>query len=778
MKSKIKKGLALLKKIISSDSFQARVFYSLIYNYVRVDSKVILYESYHGKSATGNPYALFLEMMNDVRFKDYSHIWILTNPQAFKKLQKSNVRLIKRDSYLHSYYLLKSKYLINNTTFLPHVNVKETQVYINTWHGTPLKTLGKDVKFSYGNSRNVCKNLLQTDFFISPNRYTTERFLKSNDVDALYSGKIIENGYPRNDLSRLSEEKKANLTRELNLDRTKKVLLYAPTFRGSHLSAKSSDEVFARFVKLLKSNYGYKYNILTKLHHINYGVELDVKIVPETLDTNEVLGLVDVLITDYSSIAFDFLLLKKPILYYVFDLEEYSKERGLYLDMKEMPGVVCKTENGAMEELEGIDSFMINREAEYNRAVDKFCKYDDGSVSKGVIDAIFFKKLDKINIYETPKNDKKRILIYGGAFFNNGVTSSLVSLLNALDYDRYEVYLISTISVESSDFLRTMSRIPKDVKIIYIFQSATKLFQVLYKKMSLNSLKKIFEKENYAFFGNVEFDVAIDYSGYGVYWASMIAFSKAKKKCVYLHSDMKKEHLHRPEIFDFDFLYKLYKHKYDKLIAVSDASYTANMETFYDLKEKLIRVDNLIDERSLTALSKEKNTLNIDESKINFINIARYSVEKSQDRLIEAFFEFKKKNENVHLYLVGHGELQKNLESKIKTLGMSEEITLTGNMQNPFPLLIECDCFVLSSRYEGQGLVLLEAMVLNVACVSTDISGPRTLLDNKYGLLVEDSSRGLLEGMEKFLRGEVPKKEFNHREYAQNALNSFYRAMD
>ena len=175
MKHKIKKGLTLLKKLLTSNLFRVKIFYYFSKKFIKVKDKTILYESYHGNSMTGNPYAMYLYMLNDERFKDYEHLWILNDISAY--LGKDRTKFIKRNSLKNAYYLLASKYLVNNTTFY-HFSIKSSeQIYINTWHGTPLKTLGKDVKSSFGNARNVCKNLLQTDYFISPNKYTTETFL-------------------------------------------------------------------------------------------------------------------------------------------------------------------------------------------------------------------------------------------------------------------------------------------------------------------------------------------------------------------------------------------------------------------------------------------------------------------------------------------------------------------------------------------------------------------------------------------------------------------------
>ena len=779
--NKIKKGISLIQKAYKHKGFRARVIYFLLQKFVKTDDKTILYESHHGKSMTCNPYAIFSTLVTDDRFTGFTHVWILENPDLYSDLTQDSVKLIKKNSFLHMKYLLKSKYLINNTTFMPYVNIKEKQVYINTWHGTPLKTLGKDVKFSYGNSRNVCKNLLQTDYFLSPNKYTTDIFLKSNDVDSIFSGKIIENGYPRIDLAFSDDKNKEKLYNKLEISKDKKTILYAPTFRGSHIGASASDEIFQSFVQLLEEKFSNQYNILIKLHHINASKKSSIQIVPDSFDTNEILGITDILITDYSSIAFDFFVLRKPIIYYAFDFDSYFENRGTYFDMQEMPGAICYTENEVVQTIDTIDNFMENRVETYDKAIEKFCKYEDGHVTKKVIDTIFFNKENATHNYSLPLSQKKKILIYGGAFLNNGVTASLVALLSNIDYDKYDVHLISNINVKSKNFLRVKERIPANVKIIYMIDSFTKLFQSSFSYMSDNQLETLFTKENYSYFGNAEFDVAIDYSGYGSYWAAMIAFSNAKLKCIYLHSDMKKEYEKRPHVIAYKFLSSLYEKRYDHLITVSDSSYKQNIDNFPHLKDKLFHVDNLINAKKIIELSNEESefvTNSFDSEKINFINIGRYSIEKGQDRLIEAFAKLVKVNDNVHLYLVGHGPLHNKLKSLIEKLKLEEYITLTGNKENPFPLLKRCDCFILSSHYEGQGLVLIESLVLNVACISTDIPGPRSILSDKNGLLVDDSVNGLFGGMNKFLDGDVPFKKFDHEIYTQNALDSFYKVIN
>ena len=162
---------------------------------------------------------------------------------------------------------------------------------------------------------------------------------------------------------------------------------------------------------------------------------------------------------------------------------------------------------------------------------------------------------------------------------------------------------------------------------------------------------------------------------------------------------------------------------------------------------------------------------------INFVNMGRLSPEKAQDNLIKAFAEFHKKQKNSRLYILGSGPLKEDLQSLIDELSLTEAAYLVGQQENPFKLMHQCDCFVLSSHYEGQPMVLLEAMTLGLDIIATDIIANRTVLENgRYGLLVENTLEGLENGMVQFaLKGDKPFGEmFDYRTYNQEAMQTFY----
>lgn len=157
---------------------------------------VILYEAFHGKGLTDSPFAMFKYMLFSKEYEQFKHVWVLTSKEEemMRGYQKySNVEFVKVHSKEYIRYLARAKYLINNTSFPPYFVKREEQVYINTWHGTPLKYLGKDVKTAPRRySCNLVKNFVASDYLIHQNRYTTDIFNRTYDLQDIYNGKIID----------------------------------------------------------------------------------------------------------------------------------------------------------------------------------------------------------------------------------------------------------------------------------------------------------------------------------------------------------------------------------------------------------------------------------------------------------------------------------------------------------------------------------------------------------------------------------------------------------
>ncbi|MCY7790652.1 CDP-glycerol glycerophosphotransferase family protein, partial [Bacillus haynesii] len=148
-KRKVRFIIDPLKEYLSNKRVRIRAKYSQ-YVSLPIKEKTVLYEAYHGRSISGNCYAIFLKLVQDKDFKDYHHVWVIndiSDPMVEElKRNYQNVSFTSVDSNHYLKYLATSKYLINDTSFPFYFVKRDEQIYINTWHGTPLKTLGLDIK--------------------------------------------------------------------------------------------------------------------------------------------------------------------------------------------------------------------------------------------------------------------------------------------------------------------------------------------------------------------------------------------------------------------------------------------------------------------------------------------------------------------------------------------------------------------------------------------------------------------------------------------------------
>lgn len=326
------------KTYTNNKNFKRTVEYTRNFKKNKIDPHIIFYESYHGKAMNDNPYAIFKHLVNNEEYKNFTHVWALNdqdNPYAQKYKGLKNVRFVKVHSEEYIKYLTKAKYLINNVTFPTYFQKKDEQIYINTWHGTPLKTLGKDMEGPIGQHKNIQRNFLHSDYILSPNKFTSEKLIDSHDLEGLYNGEIIEEGYPRMDLTFNTDKEELRKTLEniIELDPDKKIVLYAPTWRGEVGSVSNINEELFKHISELNEKIPDDYQLILKVHtllfkYIKHDEQLMNKCIPDCIDTNELLSLVDILITDYSSIFFDYMATNKPILYFMYDKEQYLKKEA------------------------------------------------------------------------------------------------------------------------------------------------------------------------------------------------------------------------------------------------------------------------------------------------------------------------------------------------------------------------------------------------------------------------------------------------------------------
>ncbi|MGO3468663.1 MAG: CDP-glycerol glycerophosphotransferase family protein, partial [Weissella hellenica] len=440
-----------------SDLKKTREYYIRHYDQSTVDQQVVLYEVRDGQSITDSPLAIFRYLAAHETYRDLKHVWVVTDnsPQNINRMVaniptalQQKIIWVKRNTTDYAKWLLAAKYLITNSTFQSFWHKKPDQVYINTWHGTPLKYMGYDIPGSKTSLKNVQRNLLMADYIISPNKHTSHVFLDRYKLNGLYQGEVLEGGYPRIDLT-YADERAQTLTylrhHQVIVDETKPVVMYTPTWKGTSISNPSGsiNQIYEEIKVLQRLNPNK--NILVKVHPYAYQLAsrhqaLKQYLVPDEMDANLILGMTDILITDYSSIFFDFMVTDKPIIFYAWDHELYSHYRGMYFSDDELPGPILDDIEAVGYELQHVGQSSQTYTTKYQTLKNKVVPYDDGYVTERMVATIFAQQqVHGINHVRATGLNKPKILIYPGGMGNNGITTSAINLSHNLDYDRYDV---------------------------------------------------------------------------------------------------------------------------------------------------------------------------------------------------------------------------------------------------------------------------------------------------------------------------------------------------
>lgn len=374
---------------------------------VKTDNKTVIFGCFDGRSYCDSPKAIYKEMLKNEKFKEYNFIWIFKDPDKYFALEKNrNTRVIKNKGRAYYRALAKSKYWFFNFKIKDYIYPQKNQVYVQCWHGTPLKRLGCDLAH-LDNAMNNLKEMKKRykeeakkfSFFLSPSKFASDRFISIWNMKEI--GKencILELGYPRNDfLYNYTDSDLQEIKENLGIIKCdKKIILYAPTYRDNqHTSGVGyTYKTEVDFDKLQKE-LGQDYIILFRAHWLianNFDFEKYkgfIYNVSDYDDINDLYIVADMLITDYSSVFFDFANLKRPILFYMYDLEAYRDDiRGFYLDLEELPGPILRTEDEIIEKIKDMSSGTEFYNEKYQQFLKTYNYLDDGKAAKRVLNKI------------------------------------------------------------------------------------------------------------------------------------------------------------------------------------------------------------------------------------------------------------------------------------------------------------------------------------------------------------------------------------------------------
>ncbi len=374
------------------------IIYYVFLKILPINKRVIFFESSVGRNYSGNPKYVYEEMVNQELDKEFTCIWSLEDPTINIP---GNAIKVKRARLKYLYYLAIAKIWVCDTR-LPAFLVKRPETtYIQLWHGTPLKKLAMDMdvlKMSEGMELSEYKRLFKKnaetwDYLISQSDYTTEKFRSSFD----FKNKILNSGFPRNDiLFRKNNLKSINsIKNSFNLPLDKKIILYAPTWRDDEFYDNGIYKYSSKLdFDLLKKELSDTHILLVKLHYLvkdsadwsNY--DGFIYKCDQLWDIQELYLVSDILITDYSSVMFDYSIIKRPMILYAYDYEKYRDNiRGFYFNIfEEFPGPVVENTPDLIDSVINYDC--KEYEKKYKRFLNKYTSFDDGNASSRIVDLI------------------------------------------------------------------------------------------------------------------------------------------------------------------------------------------------------------------------------------------------------------------------------------------------------------------------------------------------------------------------------------------------------
>ncbi|EQB38114.1 hypothetical protein M948_05945 [Virgibacillus sp. CM-4] len=360
----------------------------------------IIFESFHGKQFSDSPRAIYEYMAaNNMNYDMY---WSMDrrHEQVFND---RDVQAVRRFSIKWLLLMARAEYWVSNSRLPLWIPKPKHTKYLQTWHGTPLKRLAADMDEVHMPGTNTTKykeNFIKEaskwDFLVSPNAYSTVIFKRAFQFEK----NVIESGYPRNDflINSNNQESVNNIKKVANLPLDKKIILYAPTWRDNQFYSKGKYKFDLQMdLDRMNEQLGDEYIIVLRLHYLVAenldltGYEGFVYDFSHHEDIRELYLIADLLITDYSSVFFDYANLKRPMLFYVYDIEDYRDNlRGFYFDFEQKaPGPLVKTTEEIINEVLAIkeNGFIPSTITEefYNR----FCYLEDGQASKRVVEDVF-----------------------------------------------------------------------------------------------------------------------------------------------------------------------------------------------------------------------------------------------------------------------------------------------------------------------------------------------------------------------------------------------------
>lgn len=781
-------------------SIQILLMQTLIYYYYyhrKVNNQLVYIESKSGEDFAGN----MLRIAEELSKPEYGKLRIIFFVKKEKHCIEKYRALIKRygiknyhletNRYRAACYMEIAKYIFTDANLRPEYVKKDGQIVVNTWHGTPLKKMGKEnitEKINVGTQQRINLNC---DYLIYPNAFMADAMLKDYMIENLTTAKILWEGYPRNSVF-FDSRRRDMIKEELGFIH-KHVYAYMPTYRGiwwksNEVQSNNIETYLDELDNLLFDDEV----LLVKLHlytrnQLSNKTYNHILFFPESYETYDILNAADCLITDYSSVLFDFANSKKKIVLFAYDEEEYLKDRGVYLQLSDLPFPIVKNSSALIKEIRSPiaydDSSFINQ----------FCTYDNINAVKHICHHVVL--CDHCCKEGTLNNNKENVLIFAGALNKNGITTALLSLLKSLDNTKN--YFVSVRKADINNAPERLNLLPDNINYLVMDTNPCSTLketadsQKYSRNRSLalelpSSLQKLYTREWIRNYGETSFSHIIQFDGYGID-INLMYLLQPTNKTIFVHNDMRRELLLKS--WQHPATLKLCYSGYTS-VAVVSKDLIEPTAAISGCRDNIIVVNNVhdvntIQQKASEAIEFQNQTvihsfspigLNevLNSNKIKFITIGRFAKEKNHILLIDAFNDFWLEEKNSYLIIIGgYGPLFDQTIKKARSVASRTNIFIIQSIENPFPILNKSSLFILPSRYEGLPITIKEADTLGIPVLATVIPSMQSFAD-EYGLYqVSQTKNGLYQGMKDYMRGRISPMYIDYIAYNQKALNEF-----
>lgn len=394
-------SIQTLGRLMKSRAACKKYLYRKVFARMKMVDNMVIFESFFGRNYSDSPKYIY-EYLGKHYPGEYQFVWILNNRQ--KEKMPFPCKRAKRFSLRYYYYMARAKYHVFNGRQPVYFIKRKGNVFLETWHGTPLKKLVFDMD-EVTTASPLYKKQFYTqtrswDYLVAPNQFSEDIFRHA----FMYDGKMLETGYPRNDILYLKDKEKEDLTleikKELGIPVDKKVILYAPTWRDDEFydhaqykftlkldMEKMQKEIGDEYVLLLRTHYFIvDFLDLTPYEGFAYNVS-------KYNDIARLYLISDILITDYSSVFFDYANLRRPMLFFTYDLDKYqSVLRGFYMDVEEeLPGPMLFDTDEILDAIRNLPEIEEKYKDKYSVFCEKYCGWEDGNATKKVVETVFKK---------------------------------------------------------------------------------------------------------------------------------------------------------------------------------------------------------------------------------------------------------------------------------------------------------------------------------------------------------------------------------------------------